>query len=384
MFAKRERSGDAVVGLFNTGPSAAELSTTTAALGLVSGRAYLADNLWSHIATVTGGRISAWVPSHGVALYRVSALPHRAVAPLTTVGLSGPTYVGGGNTVTERVSVVDDGAQAVSGVRLSLSAPRGWRVRATTPTGATSLAPGHALFATFAVSAPRGTRPMSTATLTAAAASSWAGGRDRPVSPQIFTITGPRVAAPFQTFSSAHDAPVHFGQIGSQFGIQGAGADLYTGGDDYSAIFQPGAVTSSSTVTAEVTSERNMLGYAKAGIMVRNDIAGAGSGTEGVVLYDSPSGGVQLEYDSDGGDRLNAAATPNATIPADLPVYLRLVRDGETYTGLYSTDGETWQPVATVTVPGQASTQDAGMFEVSQQTGVPGAATFSGFSVTSP
>jgi alpha-galactosidase len=65
-----------------------------------------------------------------------------------------------------------------------------------------------------------------------------------------------------------------------------------------------------------------------------------------------------------------------------VPVYLRLVRDGDTYTGSYSTDGTTWQPVGSATVPGQASTQDAGMFEVSHTAGVPGTATFNGFSVS--
>lgn len=116
--------------------------------------------------------------------------------------------------------------------------------------------------------------------------------------------------------------------------------------------------------------------------MVRNDIGAAGTAPEGVILYDSPSGGVQLEYDDNGGQYIDAVTPPNGTINATLPIYLKLVRNGDTYTGSYSTDGTTWQPVGTATIPDQAATQDAGMFEVSQAAGMPGVATFQGFGVS--
>jgi alpha-galactosidase len=72
---------------------------------------------------------------------------------------------------------------------------------------------------------------------------------------------------------------------------------------------------------------------------------------------------------------------PNGTIPESLPVWLELVRNGTSYTGYYSFDGTSWLTVGTATVPGQAATQDAGVFVTSHTAGSPGQVVFDGFSV---
>ncbi len=95
-------------------------------------------------------------------------------------------------------------------------------------------------------------------------------------------------------------------------------------------IYQPGAVGSTATIETEVTAQQNMTGYAKAGILVRNDITGSGTSPEGVILFESPSGGIQLEWDNNGGDYINSVTPANGTIPESLPVYLELVRNGST------------------------------------------------------
>ena len=84
IFAKLETNGDAIVGLFNTGLTSAVISTTPAALGLPANfTGYLVKDLWSHKATETAGAITANVPSHGVAYYRVT------LTPKVTLKLSG-------------------------------------------------------------------------------------------------------------------------------------------------------------------------------------------------------------------------------------------------------------------------------------------------------
>jgi Carbohydrate binding module (family 35) len=196
------------------------------------------------------------------------------------------------------------------------------------------------------------------------------------------TTTSP-VQSPYKTYSSATDAPAAFGQAGQQFAIEGAGADLSSGTDAYSSIYQPGVVGAAATIETEVTAQQNMTGYAKAGIMVRNDITGSGTSPEGVILFESPSGGIQLEWDDNGGTNIDAVAPPNGTIPESLPVWLQLQRNGDTYTGYYSYDGQDWLPVGSATVPGQAATQDAGMFLTSHVSGSTGEAVFNGFAVAS-
>jgi hypothetical protein len=130
-----------------------------------------------------------------------------------------------------------------------------------------------------------------------------------------------------------------------------------------------------------VESRQGLTGYGKAGILVRNDITASGTGPEGVILFASPSGGIQLEWNNNGGTHINAVTPPNGTIADRTPVRLRLVRDGSLYTGYYSTDGTNWTLVGQADVPGQAATQDAGVFITSHAAGTPAQAVFDGFTV---
>lgn len=84
---------------------------------------------------------------------------------------------------------------------------------------------------------------------------------------------------------------------------------------------------------------------------------------------------------SNSGTHINSVTPANGTIPASLPVWLELVRDGSAYTGYYSLDGNFWFSMGSASVPGQADTQDAGMFVTSHATGSPAQVTVSGFSV---
>jgi hypothetical protein len=75
VFAKVEPNGDAIVGLFNTGEKAVEVSIRASAAGSrESQRGYSLKNLWTGQITKSSGSISATVPPHGVVLYRVAAL----------------------------------------------------------------------------------------------------------------------------------------------------------------------------------------------------------------------------------------------------------------------------------------------------------------------
>jgi hypothetical protein len=77
IFAKVERSGNGIVGLFDTSTnlSAANdtISTTPGAIGVASARGYLVQNVWTGQVSAIGptGSITASVPSEGVAFYRV-------------------------------------------------------------------------------------------------------------------------------------------------------------------------------------------------------------------------------------------------------------------------------------------------------------------------
>ena len=75
MFAKREPNGDTIVGLFNTGGKAEEVSVPASTVTLPENKnGYSLHDLWTGETKKTTSTIGAVVPSHGVVLYRVSGL----------------------------------------------------------------------------------------------------------------------------------------------------------------------------------------------------------------------------------------------------------------------------------------------------------------------
>src|ERR1700760_4793119 len=134
VFAKTEKSGDVVAGLFNTGSTPQVISTSAVTLKATSAADYRVSNLWTGKTTETTGTISAEVPAHGVALVRVAPERRTALAPpAATLSLTGPASLTGGTSATQTVTFTDNGARPALAVRLGLTAPSGWKAQATSP-----------------------------------------------------------------------------------------------------------------------------------------------------------------------------------------------------------------------------------------------------------
>jgi NPCBM-associated, NEW3 domain of alpha-galactosidase/Alpha galactosidase C-terminal beta sandwich domain len=155
IFAKTEKNGDVIVGLFNTSGAPEVISTSASALGMPAGADYLLNGLWAHHSTETTGTISAEVPSHGVALYRVSPLTNPTAAPpAATLELSGLSALSAGQPAAATESFTDNGDLAALRVSLGLQVPSGWQVQATSPTTFAAVDSGQTVTATFKVTAP--------------------------------------------------------------------------------------------------------------------------------------------------------------------------------------------------------------------------------------
>jgi len=381
VFAKTEKAGDVVVGLFNTSGSTETVSADVSTLGLSAGT-YKLDDLWTGKSLETAGTIAADIPAHGVALYKVTRAGAASAAPDTVSSVSLPASVQSGQAFTASVSFTNYGAQSVCDARTTLTLPAGWTAKATSPTGFIQVKTGQTGVVNYQVTPGSSSSPLASEPVAARVAYSWSGHAQQASTSADTTLAEP-VSAPNITYSSATEGPVAYGQSGSDYAIEGAGPDLWTDADAYSTIYQPASVSAGSTIQTEVTAQSGMTGYAKAGIIVRNDMTASGTGTEGVILYESPSGGVQLEWDGNGGTSINSVTPANGTIADTVPVYLRLViGTGGTYTGYYSTDDSTWTEVGTATLTGQNATQDAGLFMLSHSTGSDGLVDFSGFGIT--
>jgi hypothetical protein len=381
VFTKKEPNGDVVVGLFNTADSAQVVSATTADLGLPAADAYLLFDLWTHLPQETASLVSATVPAHGVALYRVrSTRLAKFLPPDTTLDVSGLAAGGpAGPPLTATLSFTDNGVQPVQQVRLGLAAPAGWTVTPTSPVRFDTVAAGQTVSSTFQVVPAPPAALFPADVVTASADYLWYGFIPlRVTSGQTVTTSRP-VQPPWRTFAST---PSVFAQDGTRLGVQAGGGDVFGATNAYGAIYQAGGFADGTVATVRVTSQANTNDTAKAGIMVRNDITNAGAARGFVTLLVTPGRGYQLQWDSDGDGRLDGTAkTSNAT--AAYPSWLRLVRSGTMFTGYYSTDGSTWTSIGTATVPSAAATQDVGLFATSHNTSMVGQAEFDHFTIAS-
>jgi hypothetical protein len=378
VFAKTEPGGDAVVGLFNTGSAPREVATTAAALGLPGARDYALRDLWSGRTTESAGRIAADVPPHGVALYRVhgSGHPVRDAAPAVSLALDWAPAAGDSTTRTVTETLTDNGAQAVADAELSLTGPNGTEVSTSSATKVRTLRGGGALKAVFTVSVPPSAELFPSSAFQASAAYRYrSAGVTRLAVGDTIIVNHP-VAAPYRTYAST---TASFSQSGTQLGIRAQGADLYNGINEYGTIYLPGAEHDGSTTTVKIDSQSDTDVWAKAGIMVRNDITGSGTSPGYLALVETPGNGYLLDWDSDGDGHLDSQDSTGA---ATYPSWLKLVRNGTTYSGYYSTDGSTWNLVGTVTVPTATASQDVGLTATSHAAGTTGEVDFDGFTTT--
>ncbi|KAA2266559.1 hypothetical protein F0L68_02140 [Solihabitans fulvus] len=106
-------NGDAAVLLVNTGGAAATIATTAAAAGVAPAASYGLRDLWSHQNGSTTGSISATVPAHGAAMYRVSGGGSAVSAPYRTYSSGGQA---GFAQSADHLTLSGSGADAWTGV----------------------------------------------------------------------------------------------------------------------------------------------------------------------------------------------------------------------------------------------------------------------------
>ncbi|MFZ3598363.1 alpha-N-acetylglucosaminidase TIM-barrel domain-containing protein [Streptomyces sp. BH104] len=263
-------------------------------------------------------------------------------------------------------------------VTLSLDVPEGLAARAQGPVVAAEVAPGEEFTGRFTVSL---TGAVDELVLQVRADAAYRMGTERGAAvDSVRLLAGTGVKDPYRTVSF-NDAV--FGQSGEAFAIEGGGADLWGGTDEFGAVHRAGALTDGAAVSVRVRSQDRTGGWARAGLIVRNDLTAKGSSGY-VNLAITPSNGCVLSWDADGNGRLDSVTTTGGSVTA--PVHLRLTRQGVTYKGEFSPDGTTWTTVGTASPAGSAADgQDAGVFmsAVNGGSGERGIATFDALQITS-
>ncbi len=376
--ARTMKNGDVVVGLFNMGSSTKTITTTVedayeAVDQSLTGRyAYWIKDLFTHKKMQTAGEIGATLPAHGSAVYRISDAKGATKATpfaYTEMSASSDSTAPGAST-TVLVKVHNTALTSMVKTKVALTAPAAWTVKTAVSVPSTILGERTAT-AKFKVTAPSSvTAAIASSTLSATI--SYARGKVTQDTSTDLILVSP-LASDYTTANTT-GGTARFGQLDTTLAISAAGSNVgpqtrgpggASAADEYGAIYREGAADSTSTVTATVTAQAGGSS-AKAGIMVRNDMDADGSNV-GAALHLS-NGYVQLAYNNgESGGTAYTSTLGGGNGPwagsTTVPVSLKLIRDGDTYAASYSTDGSTWIDVGSVTLAGQADTQDAGVFQ---------------------
>ncbi|MEO3807372.1 NEW3 domain-containing protein [Sphaerisporangium sp. B11E5] len=310
--------------------------------------------------------------------YRGAADPQRPPAGAELAAEPASVSAGGTSTVTATVANVGD--HPVSGLSASVTVPEGWQAVQIGEPLKRGLPPGASATVSWQVTAPGSfTTPVSRAAVTVSLA--FRADRAQYALQRALTLTA---LNPLTSLKGYGSVPSRFAEAGGAYAVLTSGADIWQDGggafDDYGAVYQDDAVGTTATVTARVTQMDNTNAWAKAGVVIRNDLTAAASSPGYAVMVVTPGNGVAFQWDSNGNgylDSFSGAAGVRA------PAWVRLVRSGDQVSGYYSTNGTTWTKVGpTVTLAGIAGTQDAGLIATSHAAGVTGQFTFSDFGVS--
>ena len=125
------------------------------------------------------------------------------------------------------------------------------------------------------------------------------------------------------------------------FTVQGSGADIIGAADAFRFVYR--TMAGNGEIVARVTSLAAPQGWTKAGVMMRKTLT---AGSEHATLVVSASNGSTFQRRSTSGGN-----TTNTDGPGSVPLWVRLVRSGNTFTAYRSTDGVAWHSSAPIRSP---------------------------------
>ncbi len=124
--------------------------------------------------------------------------------------------------------------------------------------------------------------------------------------------------------------------------VKGSGADIWGNHDSFQFVYQ--RWSGDGQIVVRVAGVQNTDPWAKAAVMFRETLD---DDSRNGILFVSPSSGVSMQSRT---TTTGLTATVN-TVAGSPPRWLALMRSGNVLTGYQSSDGITWTPVGTNTVP---------------------------------
>jgi len=125
--------------------------------------------------------------------------------------------------------------------------------------------------------------------------------------------------------------------------VRGGGSGIRGTNDGFHFLYQPCA--EQSQITVQLLSQEAVDAAARAGVTIRESTAAS---ARSVLLTAGPTGELVLQSRSIEG----TSSHTNEVVSLTSSCWLRLIRNGDVFTGYYSTDNITWAWLNSVTIPG--------------------------------
>jgi hypothetical protein len=128
--------------------------------------------------------------------------------------------------------------------------------------------------------------------------------------------------------------------------VDGAGENIWGAADEFHFVHSD--MSGDGTISSRLESMEDTHSWAKAGVMIR---AGVGESAPFAGLYRTPSKGLVFEWRS----RYRGAPQSVTVDVGEIPIWIKLIRRGNSFAAFYSTNGETWNRIGqaqTIVMPG--------------------------------
>ena len=170
----------------------------------------------------------------------------------------------------------------------------------------------------------------------------------------------------------AHAGSAAYNANSSEWTLAGGGSDIWNQSDQFN--FASESVSGDGAMVTGVTSVGNTDYWAKAGVMIRDSSA---PNSIFVDLVGTPSQGVSFQYrNATGGSCAYTVTWSLPPLSESNPLWLKLVKNGSTYSGYYSISGSNWTLVGTANVNLTNSNYLTGMAVTAHNNGESNTATF--------
>lgn len=297
--------------------------------------------------------------------------------PLTSEVTASSGAISNGEAVTVTVKLTNDNSfSTAEDINLKLNSAPGFNVKPLGETTFNVLSPGDSVSVKYEVTLSGEVSDHKLVEILSPEATYRIGDSNQKSTNRVRLMTETNVSSEFKTISFNDSI---FGQSGNSFGIYGGGADLWGGTHGFGSIYREDAMKDGTTVTTHVVSQDNTWPWARAGIIVRNDMTKNGS-VGYVNLAITPGNGCVLSWDSNNDGKFDSFSQK---VSFSAPVYLKLIKNGSSFTGYCSNDGENWTTVGTASISGTAAAQDVGLFMSATNvvSGKKGMVEFDGFTI---